>query len=56
MRTNTQVAVAASVRRVPLPKVHPVHNNEQLLSELLAEAHARIRALEEALDRVKKAV
>ena len=30
--------------------------DEPLLRELLAEAHARIRVLEEALDRVKNAV
>jgi len=29
---------------------------EQLLRELLAEAHARIRALEKALDRLKTAI
>lgn len=36
--------------------LRPVDDYELLLRELLAEAHARIRVLEAALDRVKQAL
>jgi hypothetical protein len=38
------------------PSLYPAGDDERLLRELLAEAHARIRSLEAALDRVKQAV
>lgn len=62
MRTNEsgvpaiKLSGVASTRRGTLPLAYRLRSNEPLLRELLAEAHARIRALEEALDRVKKAV
>ena len=62
MRTNEsglpriEPTGAASTRRVATPSAYRLCRNEPLLRELLAEAHARIRALEEALDRVKNAV
>ena len=47
---------AVSARRPIAPGAYRRGRNEPLLRELLAEAHARIRVLEEALDRVKNAV
>jgi hypothetical protein len=61
MRTNesdvprVSAAGAATARQGPPRSTYRVRGKERLLRELLAEAHARIRALEEALDRVKKA-
>jgi len=48
---------AHSRMRPGLPAgLYPAGDDEPLLRELLAEAHARIRTLEAALDRVKQAV
>jgi hypothetical protein len=62
MRTNalagllSKSASADSLRRMVLSQVLRRRRREPLVRELLAEAHARIRVLEEALDRVKNAV
>ena len=62
MRTNEsgvpwiKLSGAVGARRPVAPSAQRRGRNEPLLRELLAEAHARIRALEEALDRVKNAV
>jgi hypothetical protein len=51
-----ETAPNATLRRAPRPRLYPAGDDEPLLRELLAEAHARIRTLEAALDRVKQAV
>lgn len=55
-RPQVKRSAADSMRRLVPPNAFRQRRNEPLLCELLAEAHARIRALEEALDRVKNAV
>jgi hypothetical protein len=61
MRTNEsgvpwiKPSGAVSARRPIAPSAYRRARNEPLLRELLAEAHARIRVLEDALDRVKNA-
>jgi hypothetical protein len=55
-RPQVKPSGADSMRRLVPPNAFRQRRNEPLLRELLAEAHARIRALEEALDRVKNAV
>ena len=62
MRTNALAGLpsksssADTMRRTALSRVLRRRRREPLVRELLAEAHARIRVLEEALDRVKNAV
>jgi hypothetical protein len=51
-----ETATRAALRQALPPGLYPAGNDEPLLRELLAEAHARIRTLEAALDRVKQAV
>ncbi len=51
-----ETATHAALRQALPPGVYPTGDDEPLLRELLAEAHARIRTLEAALDRVKQAV
>ena len=54
---RSETARAASEHQVPgRASAHQPTNEEQLLRELLADAHARIRALEKALDRLKTAI
>jgi hypothetical protein len=51
-----ETAKHAALRQGLPPRLYPAGGDEPLLRELLAEAHARIRTLEAALDRVKRAV
>jgi hypothetical protein len=55
-RRTDPVESATQALQALLPNLYPPEDDEPLLRELLAEAHARIRSLEAALDRVKKAV
>jgi hypothetical protein len=56
-RRTDPVETATQALQALLPNLYPPEDDDEpLLRELLAEAHARIRSLEAALDRVKQAV